>query len=550
MHRGILLKDRYRLEKVVEEESNSNTWVAHDEILSRDVIVKLLRPEVAQTEAARELFQNEMGTMAQLSHPNILATYDTIDDDLAKGAVREKVRGRQLSHFLRARGALKPAEFIATGAHVTDALFAGHEHGIFHQNLRPESVWLCADRIVKVTDFGSVWALDSSGSARRGIYVDPSLKPGEAADESAEVYALGRLLEACLDATRRDAVLLEINEVTLPDDFLAFLAAATSEDRLRRPSLRAAKTELLSALEHLPSVAGAGAGAAGTGWGSADDLGAAAPSRGEGSSPPAWMERRRRVRWWLIGVGLLALGGGIAASILTSGQSSPETLNGQAPTAERVTTVAPAPPVSDTTATGDERPTTDLTEPPDGGENPGTSFGEVARPPSSNTVTSDASPVTDVEERTLDSGAEVAFAYSTTFIPGVSYESIGTEPSLSFDGDLSTFWATPGITAGNPTVQGVGLVLKLQEDQELWIVDIHSPTPGWTGEIYVADAAYPELPDWGQVVDSHTLEKDVVRYQMGGIKANSILLWIPEPRAARTDLIQISEVVIFPANGE
>lgn len=524
MQEGRLLKRRYRLRNQVESEAASETWVAYDEVLEREVFVKLLRSSVAVSSVAQERFEREMANAAKFSHPNIMATYDTISDFAATGVVREKVKGKQLSHFLRARGALSPAEIIAIAARVTDALLSAKEQGVFHQNLRPECVWLCIDRVVKVTDFGSVWNLDISGEMRPSEYTDPGLPAAAEVDEQAEVFALGKLLSTCMDAARRDAALLELNDesVRLPESFLIFLSAALAEDRTVRPSLEQSKEALMEALEHFETRASLAAeGAPKEDTPGEPGAAASAVTTTAAMSTSEWQRSRSRLRFWLIGVGVAALVGGILVSVLTApervrsgnngardGETSEPGTVADAPSENREAT--PSPPGATSTST-----TTSAASPTD----------------------SDATPATDGESL-------INVAYPTTFSPNVNASEIGGEAAAAIDGDRNTAWTTRGILASSTTAGGVGLVIKLRREARLGELIVHTPSRDWKAEVYAARAAFPNLPEWGPVVDTHYVDMERVSFRMGGIEANSILLWIPEPLAARTDEIHIAEIAI------
>ena len=525
MQEGRLLKRRYRLCNQVESEAASETWVAHDEVLEREVFVKLLRSSVAVSSTAQERFEREMGNAAKFSHPNIMATYDTISDFAATGVVREKVKGKQLSHFLRARGALSPAEIVAIAARVTDALLSAKAQGVFHQNLRPECVWLCIDRVVKVTDFGSVWNLDISGEMRPSEYTDPGLPTDAEVDEQAEVFALGKLLSTCMDAARRDAALLGLSDesVRLPESFLIFLSAALAEDRTLRPSLEQSREALMDALAHFETRATLTAEGAGApkenaprepGAASIPVLNTAAMSTRE------WQLSRSRLRRWLIGVGLAALAGGILVSLLTAPERVRSGSNGAA--SEGTSEIGAGEPVADASSGNREA-------------NPS--------PPGATT----ASTITFADNDAASAaGGEslISIAYSTTFAPNVNASEIGGEAAAAIDGNRNTAWTTKGILAGSATAGGVGLVIKLRREARLRELVVHTPSRDWKAEVYAARAAFGDLPDWGPVVDTHYVDMDRVSFRMGGIEANSILLWIPEPLAARTDEIHIAEITI------
>jgi len=78
---GRVLGGRYRLVEPLARGGMATVWVADDPVLSRRVAVKVLRADLAADDATRARFRNEAIAAARLSHPNIVSTYDTGDDE-------------------------------------------------------------------------------------------------------------------------------------------------------------------------------------------------------------------------------------------------------------------------------------------------------------------------------------------------------------------------------------------------------------------------------------------------------------------------------------
>ena len=178
---------------------------AVDRVLRRTVAVKLLSGLVADRDP-REIarFEREARAAAKLSHPAVVAVYDTGEDQGRRFIVMEYVAGRSLEAILRAEGRLEPDRAVGVAARVADALAAAHAAGIVHRDIKPANVMVDDDGAVKVLDFGIARALDATTLTQTdtvlgtAAYMSPEQALGHAADERCDVYSLGCVLYALL----------------------------------------------------------------------------------------------------------------------------------------------------------------------------------------------------------------------------------------------------------------------------------------------------------------------------------------------------------------
>ncbi|MET0921192.1 MAG: protein kinase, partial [Acidimicrobiia bacterium] len=201
---GRVLGNRYRLIEPLARGGMATVWVADDPLLSRRVAVKILRADLAEDGATRARFRNEAIAAARLNHPNIVATFDTGDDDGTAYIVMELVEGTNLRHLLDERGTLPTADVVRIGREIADALDAAHEAGLVHRDVKPANVLVPPTGPVKVTDFGIAKATGADELTRTGTvmgtakYLAPEQVNGRTADARTDVYALGLLLyEMC-----------------------------------------------------------------------------------------------------------------------------------------------------------------------------------------------------------------------------------------------------------------------------------------------------------------------------------------------------------------
>ena len=178
----------------------ATVWIAEDPLLSRRVAVKLLLPQLAVDEALRLRFRNEAIAAAKLTHPGIVATYDTGDDDGTAYIVMELVEGTTLRRLIDERGRLPVPEAAGIASQVADALEHAHRQGLVHRDIKPANVLVQPDGRVKVTDFGIAKAAGGDDLTRTGTvvgtarYLAPEQVNGNKVDGRADVYALGLIL--------------------------------------------------------------------------------------------------------------------------------------------------------------------------------------------------------------------------------------------------------------------------------------------------------------------------------------------------------------------
>ena len=125
-----MLGGRYRLVEPLARGGMATVWIADDPVLSRRVAVKVLRADLAADDApARPLPQRGDRGGHGLSHPNIVSTYDTGDDDGIAYIVMELVDGPTLRHLIDDAAACPSRDVIRIGKQVADALDAAHRAG-------------------------------------------------------------------------------------------------------------------------------------------------------------------------------------------------------------------------------------------------------------------------------------------------------------------------------------------------------------------------------------------------------------------------------------
>jgi serine/threonine-protein kinase len=514
---GLVLGGRYELVAPIARGGMATVWVADDPVLSRRVAVKVLRADLAADEGTRARFRHEAIAAARLSHPNIVSTYDTGDDDGLAYIVMELVEGPTLRHLIDQQGGLPVADVIRIGKEVADALNAAHRAGLVHRDVKPANVLVPPTGPVKVTDFGIAKAAGGDDLTRTGTvmgtarYLAPEQVNGKPTDPRTDVYALGLLMFEALVGhppfggdtdiatamarltTAAPAIRAERPEVSQAlDDVIhrclarqpsaRFGSAAAVREALDRASLD--PTGVVPRPAAPPGSSGAVprpvAGPRG-------DAGATRPQPVVAPVTPITPvhSRRRRLTWlWVLLVVLVAIGGGVLAFVLVSDDSGSGSGSGAGASS------APAAKNATITAAKSFDPQGDLKESP-----------ELVR--------------------------------------------------NAFDDNALTAWSTEQYDNDFPDGDkfGVGLAFSLDGEHDVTKVIVDTEAAGWSASIYVSDKdadTLTSLDDWGPVrAEGSNLDASHT-FDTGRVKGRSVLLWLTQlpKRQNGQHYVSVSEVKI------
>src|SRR6185436_11811280 len=201
-----VLAQRYRLERRLAQGGMAEIWLGTDLSLARQVAIKVLKPALASDPVVAERFRREAIAVAQLSHPNIVAVYDAIEDNGRQAVVMQLVNGKSLRQLLDEQKRLSPDLTIHIGSCVASALDAAHRAGMVHRDVKPGNILITPDGRVLLTDFGIAKGLESTGDdltsdnimMGTAKYLSPEQVRGKRLDGRADLYSLGLVLYECL----------------------------------------------------------------------------------------------------------------------------------------------------------------------------------------------------------------------------------------------------------------------------------------------------------------------------------------------------------------
>lgn len=175
--------------------SFGEVWRAWDPVLEREIALKLLLPRGMNPEEEFAAVVAEARAMARVRHPNIVSVYGVDRRGGRVGFWSDFVRGRTLTHLVRAEGPLSARDTLAIGSALCQALAAVHHAGLLHRDIKASNAMVDADGRVLLMDFGLSHDLHVSGDfAGTPNYMAPEIRAGESPTVRSDLYAMGVLL--------------------------------------------------------------------------------------------------------------------------------------------------------------------------------------------------------------------------------------------------------------------------------------------------------------------------------------------------------------------
>lgn len=227
-----MIAGRYSLDREIGRGGMGAVWLGRDVTLDRLVALKRIGVSPGGHTPDARRAEREARLAAMLSHPNIVAVFDMVEDNDQQWLVMEYVEGRSLSEIVRQVGPLEPRFVASALAQVADGLAEAHSAGIVHRDVKPSNILVTAEGVAKLTDFGIARSDDDLTLTRTGLvsgspaYLAPEVASGHAATAASDVWSLGATLYHCLNGAAPYAV---------GDNVMAVLYQIVHEDPPRLP---------------------------------------------------------------------------------------------------------------------------------------------------------------------------------------------------------------------------------------------------------------------------------------------------------------------------
>jgi len=228
-----VLGGRYELLERVGKGGMAVVYKATDNMLGRNVAIKILREEYKENEEFIRRFKVESQAAASLSHQNVVQIYDVGEEDGLHYIVMELLEGVTLKNYIKSKGGLLPRrEAMNFAMQICRALEHAHSKHVVHRDIKPQNIVLTDSGKIKVADFGIARAANNSTTVNSGQYavgsahyLSPEQARGGYTDHRSDIYSLG-------------VVMYELFTGTLPFDAEESIAVVMQHinDEPKRPS--------------------------------------------------------------------------------------------------------------------------------------------------------------------------------------------------------------------------------------------------------------------------------------------------------------------------
>ncbi len=298
-----VIDGRYKVISRVGSGGMADVYLAEDQLLGRQVAVKLLHHHFAEDQEFVERFKREASSAAGLSHQNIVGIFDRGEWEGTYYIAMEYVAGRSLKTVVREQGPLEPAQAIDIVIQILRAARFAHRRGVIHRDLKPHNVIIDEEGRARVTDFGIARAGASDMTLTGSImgtaqYLSPEQAQGHVVSGSSDLYSIGvilyELLTGVVPFDGETAVAIAFKQVSaqarppsevnpsVPPGLDAVVLRALAKDPAQR---YADADEFIAALQRERETLPASAATAGTAVLSAGALGAGWAGAGAARRP-------------------------------------------------------------------------------------------------------------------------------------------------------------------------------------------------------------------------------------------------------------------------
>jgi serine/threonine protein kinase len=285
---GDLLQSRYRLVRLLGSGASGTVWAAKNELIDREVALKILHPDVATDSVQLQRFFNEAKASGRVRSPSIAEILDLGQaEDGSPFLVFELLHGEGLDQWIARERTLDPRALTELFIGVVHALELAHGQGIIHRDLKPANLYAhrgsTGQLVLKILDFGISKMVEGNAAehmtlTRTGTvvgspaYMSPEQAAGrEDIDGRADVWSLGVVLFEALTGTlpheapnynalmvrimTRDADPVHSRRPDLPPALAAVIDDCLKRERERRPTTNALAARLEAALLEMQPAA-------------------------------------------------------------------------------------------------------------------------------------------------------------------------------------------------------------------------------------------------------------------------------------------------------
>lgn len=228
----------YELRDKIGEGAYGVVYRAYQPAVGREVAVKIIRPELANSPTFIRRFEAEAQLVASLEHPRIVPLYDYWREPNAAYLVMRYMRGGGLDEVIE-RSSLDSGDGVKLAGQVAEALTAAHANGVVHRDVKPSNVLLDGDGNAYLSDFGIAMSSVTTGRVDQAIdqatlaapYASPEQEERATLTSSSDLYSLAVVVAQALAGSGGSVA--DVSD-QLPPELASVLDRATQRQAINR----------------------------------------------------------------------------------------------------------------------------------------------------------------------------------------------------------------------------------------------------------------------------------------------------------------------------
>ena len=187
---------RYRILRLVGRGAMGVVYAAEDELIGRVVGLKVLMADLEGDPETRARFQREAQAAARLLHPNIITIFDAGQEQGRSFIAMQLLEGWPLADYMKRPEAAPLERKLDLMVQMCEGLAAAHGQGVIHRDLKPNNLFVQADGLLKIYDFGVARIAESNMTAAGAMigtpdYMSPEQARGAQVDARSDLFSAG-----------------------------------------------------------------------------------------------------------------------------------------------------------------------------------------------------------------------------------------------------------------------------------------------------------------------------------------------------------------------
>lgn len=203
---GTTVLERYRVVRKLGKGGMGSVYLCDDLRLAVPVALKFMDGALRSDARFVDQLLTETRLARRVTHPNVCRVHDVGEVDGVPFLSMEYIDGEDLKSLLRRIGRLPADKALQIARQLCLGLFAAHEHGVLHRDLKPQNVMVDGDGDVRITDFGIAVergnSVDGSTVVGTPAYMAPEVLCGGAPSVKSDLYSLGLVLHEVFTGRR------------------------------------------------------------------------------------------------------------------------------------------------------------------------------------------------------------------------------------------------------------------------------------------------------------------------------------------------------------